>query len=86
MRCLLPFSVLVCGEGVPAVWRQEQGLVRLGEGGRRGNRESHRHPGVSSANFKLSFCALVLEPDTNKTQGVSSEDQVPLPTCLKSLL
>ena len=32
---------------------------------------------LSSPNFKLYFCALVREPDTNKTQGVLSEDQRP---------
>lgn len=34
-----------------------------------------RKPTLSSSNFKLYFCALVQEPDTNKTQGVLSEDQ-----------
>lgn len=65
------------------MWRHELSMVRLGKRGRK--KESHRHPSLSSANFKLHFCALVLEPDTNKTQGVLSEDQVPLPTWLKSL-
>ena len=37
---------------------------------------------LSSPNFKLYFCALVREPDTNKTQGVLSEDQC-LPTWLE---
>lgn len=36
--------------------------------------------------FKPYACALVLEPDTGKTQGVLSEDQVPLPARLMSLL
>lgn len=65
------------------MWTREQGLVRLRKRGRK-RRECHGHPGVSSANFKVYFCAPVLDPDTNKTQGVLSEDQVPPPTWLES--
>lgn len=56
-------SPFFSGGGVPEVWRHELSMGRLGKGGRK--KESHRHPSLSSANVKLHFCALVLEPDTN---------------------
>lgn len=70
-------SPLLSGE-VPSV-------VGLGKEGEKSSRVADT-PVLSSPNFKLYFYSLVLEPDTNKTQGVLSEEQVPLSTWPKSLL
>lgn len=66
----------------------EEGFLLWWDWGREGEKSSRALDtlALSSPDFKLYFCALVLEPDTNKTQGVLSEEQVPLPIWPKSLL
>lgn len=66
----------------------EEGFLLWWHWGREGekSRRAIDTPALSSPNFKLCFCALFVESDTNKTQGVLSEEQVPLLTWLKGLL
>ena len=61
--------------GVPVVWGPEQGEMGLQKEGR--ETVELQPAQLIPPKFKLYFCALVLEPDTNKTQGVLSEDQHP---------
>lgn len=57
------------------MWGPEQGEVGLWKGGR--ETVELQPAQLILPKFKLYFCALVLEPDTNKTQGVLPEDQCP---------
>lgn len=63
----------------------EEGFLQWWDGGREGENSSGAidTPALFSPNLKLYFCALVLEPDTNKTQGALSEE---LSTWPESLL
>lgn len=71
---MLQCSVLILSRvGVPALWGPEQGEMGLWKGGR--ETVELQSAQLILPTFKLYFCALVLEPDTNKTQGVLSDDQ-----------
>lgn len=68
----------------PSLFSPGEGFLRCGGlnrvkwscGRKKEKQQSCSQPSLSPPNLNY-FCALVLEPDTSKTQGVLSEDQRP---------